>query len=210
MRSSLRRLLPASVLLCLNVMAVAADELPIPADEFVYCSTCHGVQLMGNPILEAPRLSGMAAWYVEQQMRSFKDGWRGTHDTDLAGRDMQPMAAALSDKQIREVAEYVSQTRSGPPETTLPGNVEKGRALYASCSACHGQKGEGVESLRGPALANLNDWYLVTQMQHFRDGSRGSHPEDRYGMQMRAPAQSMTDENAIMDVISYISTLRHE
>lgn len=210
MRSGLRKLLVASVLLCLNGVALAADELPIPADEFVYCSTCHGVQLMGNPILEAPRLSGMAAWYVEQQMRSFKDGWRGTHDTDLAGRDMQPMAAALSDKQIRQVAEYVSQTRSGPPEMTLAGDVAKGRTLYASCGACHGQYGEGVESLHSPALTGVNDWYLVTQMQHFRDGSRGSHPEDRYGQRMRAPAQLLTDDSAITDVVSYISTLRHK
>ena len=50
--------------LALTTLARAEGELPIPADEFVYCTVCHGVQLMGNPTIEAPRLSGMASSLV--------------------------------------------------------------------------------------------------------------------------------------------------
>jgi cytochrome c oxidase subunit 2 len=207
MGSGLKKLLLAPVLLCLGGIAGAEDELPIPADEFIYCSTCHGVQLMGNPILRAPRLSGMDAWYVEQQLHGYKDGWRGKDEKDPAGMDMQPMAAALSDQQIIDVAEYVALTRSPMPATTVAGDVDKGRALYASCRACHGQSGEGVESLGGPALTGIDDWYFITQMKNFRDGIRGSHPDDNYGRLMQNATRSLSDDDAIVDIVSYISTL---
>lgn len=199
----------AAVLLGLgSTMAAAEDELPIPADEFVYCTTCHGIQLMGNPIIKAPRLSGMDAWYVESQLQLFKKGRRGAHDADLIGMDMQPMAAALTDEQVSEAAKFVSATRSAAPARTVSGDIDKGRAIYRGCGACHGQSGEGNRALRGPQLNVTDDWYLVTQLQNYMNGSRGSHPDDTYGMQMRASVQILTDEDAIMDVVSYISTLQ--
>jgi len=199
----------AATLFCMNVgHVVADDDLPVPADELVYCSTCHGAQLMGNAVLKAPRLSGMEAWYIEQQMQSFKKGWRGTHEDDLIGMEMQPMAAVLSDGQISQSAEYVSMTRSELPPITVSGDAAKGRAIYPACGACHGRSGEGVAAVGGPELTASDDWYLVTQLQKFKDGSLGSQPGDTYGTQMRVAAQVLTDEEAIMDVVSYISTLR--
>lgn len=61
-----------------------------------------------------------------------------------------------------------------------------------------------------PKLTVANDWYLVTQLKNFRNGSRGSNPNDIYGMQMRASAQLLADDDAIMDVVSYISTLQDQ
>lgn len=191
-------------------LAVAAEpdeSLPVPADEFVYCTVCHGVQLMGNPIIKAPRLSGMDTWYVERQLMAFKNGWRGAHESDEIGMEMQPMAAVLSDEQIREAAEFVSKTRSPLPPVTVDGNVENGRARYMACAACHGIDGKGNAALGGPALTGQNDWYLVTQMENYRDGIRGSHPADVYGMQMRSAVQLLSDDQDIRDVVSYINTL---
>lgn len=211
MDNRIRVSLTASALFAaFTLTASAQDELPVPADEFVYCATCHGVQLMGNAILKAPRLSGMDAWYVEQQMQSFKKGWRGAHDADLPGMEMQPMAAALTDKQISESAKFVSATRSALPAATISGDVEKGEAIYSNCGTCHGQSGEGNRELRGSQLNVTEDWYLVAQLKNYINGSRGSHPDDRYGRQMRAYAQILTDDDAIADVVSYISTLNDE
>jgi len=187
--------------------AATADELPIPADEFVYCTTCHGVQLMGNEKIKAPRLSGMDTWYVEHQLQSFKKGWRGTHENDISGMEMQPMAAALNDEQISAAAGFTHLTQSPRPLETVSGNANKGRMHYATCGACHGVSGEGNQALGGPALTGLNDWYLLTQLMNFRDGSRGSHPDDTYGMQMRAAIQVLSDDAAMLDVVSYISSL---
>lgn len=199
----------AIILLCVSGAPVFAEnELPIPTDDLAYCSTCHGVQLMGNPILKAPRLSGMESWYIENQLQSFKKGWRGTHEGDVAGMEMRPMAAALSDEQINQAAEYVSATRSALPASSVVGDIDKGKVLFTTCSACHGQSAEGDPAFGSPMLTTVNDWYLVTQLKNFKSGIRGSRTGDIYGMQMRASTQLLTDEQAIMDVVSYISTLR--
>lgn len=197
------------MLLLASSALLADDELPIPADEYVYCTVCHGVQLMGNSVIRAPRLSEMEDWYVERQLQSFKKGWRGTHDADKAGIEMQPMAAALSDEQITEATSFVVKTRSDPPTETVRGGISRGRHLYTTCAACHGDEGQGNEALGGPALTNVNDWYLVTQLRNFKNGSRGAHPDDAYGNQMRAAAQILADDEAISDVVSYIATFEY-
>ena len=62
-----------------------------------------------------------------------------------------------------------------------------GERLYnVNCASCHGDKAQGNPALRGPALAGLDDAYLLRQLQHFRDGVRGAHPDDRDGAVMRA------------------------
>jgi len=202
--------LMAISVLALTTLAGAEDELPIPADEFVYCTVCHGVQLMGNPTIAAPRLSGMESWYVENQLRAFKKGWRGKHANDLNGMEMQPMAAALTDEQIKDVAAFVGATRSDAPPGTIDGDADKGRMHYSTCVACHGIRGEGNIALGSPALTGINDWYLVTQIRNFRDGTRGSYAGDTYGMQMRASARLLPDDEAIQDVVTYILTLQDQ
>ena len=183
------------------------ESLPVPADEFVYCTVCHGVQLIGNFIIEAPRLSEMESWYVERQLRAFKNGWRGTHDSDANGLEMRPMAATLSDEQIAEVAVYVNATRSELPPQTMVGDAENGEALYHSCAACHGAGAEGNLSLGAPALRGLNDWYLVRQMNNYRNGTRGGVSTDTYGVQMAAASALLEDDAAVRDVVNYITNL---
>ncbi len=201
-------MLTAVAMLALTSLVRAEDELPIPADEFVYCTVCHGVQMMGNSIIKAPRLSGMERWYVENQLHAFKKGWRGKHERDVVGMEMQPMAAALTDEQIKEVSAFVAATRSDRPAETINGDADKGKAHYSTCAACHGVNGEGNIALGSPALTAQNDWYLVRQLKYFRDGTRGGQAGDTYGMQMRASAGLLSDDQAINDVVKYISTLQ--
>jgi cytochrome c oxidase subunit 2 len=202
-------IIAAAVLLLASSASLADDELPIPADEYVYCTVCHGVQLMGNSVIRAPRLSEMEDWYVERQLQAFKKGWRGMHEADVAGIEMQPMAADLSSEQIAEVTAFVVKTRSDLPTDTVRGSISRGRHHYTTCAACHGEDGQGNQALGGPALTNVDDWYLVTQLQNFRNGSRGAHPDDSYGNQMRAAAQILADDEAVNDVVSYIATFKN-
>lgn len=198
----------AAILVAISQPAVAEDEYPVVAAEFVYCTTCHGAQLMGNSVIRAPRLSDMESWYAEMQLQAFKDGWRGTHEGDQIGMEMQPMAVPLTPDQIEAAAIFVAATISAPPEQTISGNTAKGRDLYAACAACHGEKGEGNQSLGGPALTGVNDWYVLEQLRKYRDGSRGSHPQDTFGIQMQAAAQILVSDEAARDVVAYINTLQ--
>lgn len=183
------------------------SDLIVAPDDLVFCTVCHGVQLMGNRNINAPRLSGMEAWYVEQQLHSFRNGWRGVHGEDLVGMEMRPMATVLTEKQIATAAEFVSMTRSPMPSRTVDGDVAAGQKHYTSCAVCHGVNAEGNEILGAPALSGLNDWYLVRQLQNYLSGVRGSDPADNYGMQMRASTQLLGDDQAIQDVVTYITTL---
>jgi cytochrome c oxidase subunit 2 len=164
--------------------------------------------MKGNPNIEAPRLSGMDRTYVERQLRAFRNGWRGAHENDLAGMEMRPMAAILSDAAIVAAASYVNAVSSEPPPRTIEGDAGRGETLYVSCAACHGADGEGVEALGGPALTGLNDWYLARQLENFKDGTRGSSPGDTHGAQMRAASATLRDDADIHDVVTYINSLQ--
>ena len=208
MRTGLIVLLTAIALFFVSPASAQIDG-PVATDDLVYCTTCHGIQLMGNPLIKAPRLSGMETWYVEQQLQNFKMKRRGLHQQDPFGYEMQPMAAALDDEQITAAAEFANQTRSPYPPITIAGDVDKGKAHYSTCAACHGVDGKGNEALGSPDLTVANDWYLVTQLQNFKNGSRGSDPGDSYGMQMRASTQLLADDQAILDVVAYINSLQN-
>ena len=205
------RSLLAALALGAAPFALAEDDedLVIAPEELVYCTVCHGVQLMGNRNINAPRLSGMESWYVVRQLEAFQKGWRGTHPDDLVGMEMRPMATALSDKQVTKAAEFASMTRSPAPIGSIEGDTAAGKTLYASCAACHGASAEGNEALGAPAMSGINDWYLVRQLENYRDGRRGVDPADTYGVQMRAATQLLGDDQAIADVVSYISTLNN-
>lgn len=185
----------------------SADEPVIPPDNLVYCTVCHGVQLKGNHVIQAPRLSGMESWYVQRQLMAFGRGWRGTHGQDVYGMEMWPMAPK-SPGGIRDAVDYVSATDSEPPPATITGDRENGEALYGTCAACHAADGSGVEALGAPALTVANDWYLVRQLENFKAGIRGGHPDDTFGAQMRAAAQVLSDDDAIRDVVAYINSLQ--
>src|SRR5690606_38290101 len=114
--------LPCLLLAVLCIAGAApgfAEDAPvIPPDEFVYCTVCHGVQMKGNRSIEAPRLSGMDAGYIERQLLAFKKGWRGTHENDIAGMEMRPMAAILEEREIAAAARYVNSVDSELPPAT--------------------------------------------------------------------------------------------
>ena len=88
------------------------------------------------------------------------------------------------------------------------GDPFKGKALYATCVACHGQDGEGLQATNSPRLAGLHDWYLLSQLQKFRSGLRGANPEDTFGAQMVPIAKALPNEQALLDVVAYIGTLK--
>lgn len=84
---------------------------------------------------------------------------------------------------------------------------EKGKALYQQCAVCHGQNGEGNESLNAPALAGQFDWYLTRQINNFANELRGAHEKDVLGMQMLALAKQLEPKSDVPQLITYIQSL---
>ena len=86
------------------------------------------------------------------------------------------------------------------------GDIQRGEQLYMTCTACHAGDGGGIQVNSTPRLVDQHDWYLVRQLKNFKKGLRGYAPDDMYGMQMRAIAEMLSDDD-MEAVVAYISTL---
>ena len=134
-------------------LAQAADDYSLVPDEFIYCTTCHGVELRGNVSVDAPRLNGMEGWYLKNQMLAFKKG----PARDPSGRSDRHGDAAPGSRPFGRTDRGrgrlchrpagAHQTPSSTPSTVMPA---RGETLYASCGACHGTAGEGNKSDERP------------------------------------------------------------
>ena len=123
---------------------------------------------------------------------------------------MRPMAISFhNDQDLQAVAGYVAAlNRPNAVATAAGGDAVKGQTLYATCTACHGPDGAGNEQLKAPPLKHATDWYLIAQLKKFKAGERGANPGDLEGAQMRPMAATLTDEQAIKDVVAHIMTLK--
>lgn len=178
------------------------------AARYAVCAACHGAQGEGNAALNAPKIAGQGAWYLRNALNSYKNGVRGADPGDTYGRQMAPMAATLiNDAAVENVIAYIQDFPDEPAPVTIEGDAESGSELYTTCAYCHGDAGQGIRAMNAPRLAGMTDWYIVRQLQNFKDGVRGAHPSDYYGFQMGFMARILRDEQAMNDLVAYINTL---
>jgi len=83
----------------------------------------------------------------------------------------------------------------------------EGAKLFATCVACHGNKGEGNPTLNSPAIAGLDAAYLERQLRNFRSNRRGTHKSDTLGAQMRVLSIAIGDDAAVTRLASYVASL---
>ena len=192
-----------------ETQSLAAPNLAAGQAQYAACAACHGQNGEGNQALNAPKLAGQQAWYIERQLNHFKVGARGG-EGDTNGAQMIAFANMLTtDDAVRNVAAYISSLPDTPAPTTVAGDIDNGYDIYdRNCAACHLDDGAGTWYTDAPKLAGMSDWYFVTQISNFRAGIRGLHSEDNFGEQMVSMATAMADAQEIADVAAYINTLR--
>lgn len=184
------------------------------ATKAALCAACHGAKgIAAAPVF--PNLAGQSATYLYVQLRAFKDGAR-------ANAVMQPLAKALTDQDMRNLAAHFA---------SLPGK-SAARAVQASsrgsllfhngdatqgvppCQGCHGIDGKGPRPDPGstapqpawstfPVLAGQNAPYVLAQLKAYRDGTRVGTSNDKV-MQGVAHNLSPADMQALA---GYVSTL---
>ena len=71
------------------------------------------------------------------------------------------------------------------------------------CTTCHGTDGRGNEGVRAPRIAGMESWYLKRQLENYRDGIRGAHPDDIEGLAMQPMAAKLTDAS-IRDIVEWV------
>jgi cytochrome c oxidase subunit 2 len=208
-----------------TVTIMAAADSPAAGLErgreiFQSCAICHGEEGHGRLVGEShfPAIAGLSAWYVEGQLAKFQAAERGGHADDKQGLMMRGMARSLADADDRKaVAAYVESLAVKPSEAIAGGNAERGKAIYgAVCFACHGDKMQGnpIAALHAPSPRPLEFWYMQEQLAKFKEGIRGSHPNDADGAKMApiirsvlpalAQQHGISADDAMKDVLTYI------
>lgn len=161
--------------------AVAASQESASADASAgqvaaaACFACHGNNGKSvNP--EWPNLAGQHANYLVDSLKAFKSK---TRVNDM----MSPMAAGLSDADIRNVSAFFAKSScsaTGGDKTKAA--LGKTKADEAGCAACHsagGLHGTGAAGISAspswPNLAGQNASYLTVALKAFKSGGR-NHP----------------------------------
>lgn len=189
--------------------AQAADDAR-GAEQFELCAQCHGTDGGGNQDFLAPAIAGLDQWYVEAQLQNFQNGLRGLHPEDVGGLRMYPMSRALrNEDDLKAVAAYVAGLPPAAPFPVLEGgDAARGAETYTKiCVTCHGPDGGGNQQLNAPRLRGASDWYLLSSLKKYKSGVRGSNPANVNAALMRGMSQTLTDEQAMKDVIAHIMSL---
>jgi cytochrome c553 len=155
------------------------------------CLHCHGAK-GPDPSAQPriPALAGQNLEYLVSQLREFK--WRDRIDPS---QTMNDIAIDLSEKEIREVAEYFASRDAhvGSGEPTLASGQRdlylRGKELAdRKCISCHrnAEYGNRPTSDLLPSLDGQSRIYLINQLIYFRNDQR-SNPL------MRALAQELSN-----------------
>jgi cytochrome c oxidase subunit 2 len=191
-----------TLLLMCSPASFAADGEKL----FAPCVACHGNKGEGNGALSAPAIAGQDAAYLERQLRNFRNRRRGADKSDALVAQMQAAAMALGDDAaVAKIATYVAKLPKTVNTAPAPGNLHNGNNLYqGKCGACHGGTAEGNPALKAPRLAGLDAAYIKRQFAQFRDGVRGTDPQDTPGRQMAMMAKTLGTERDLDDIIAFI------
>jgi len=128
------------------------------------CASCHGAKGI-SPNDTWPNLAGQHAAYLARILGAYKSG-------DQKDVVMTPMAQALSDADVRNLAAYYgSLSCKGAAGKTQIGDAAAGKTLAKNCAACHGETGV-ASNPAWPTLAGQKPGYLVNVLKAFRAGLR--------------------------------------
>ncbi|BAZ93701.1 cytochrome c553 [Thiohalobacter thiocyanaticus] len=161
------------------------------------CVSCHGADGEGNPAAGFPRLAGLSDKYLSKQLRDYRQGTR-------SNPVMQPIAAALEQQQLLDVAAYYAgQVPTNTADDAAPPDGGRKLALRGdwdntipACVSCHGPGGHGVDPYF-PALAGQHASYIQSQLEAWRKGSRHNDTNDL--MRVVAERLSQTQIQAVSE-----------
>lgn len=159
------------------------------------CAICHGPT--GVSRADSPNLAGQYPSVVYKELLDFQSGAR-TNAT------MAPLAANLSDQDMRDLAAYYAYLPRFPaPERAqapVPKIVSEGAPMrnIPPCGACHGTLDVKTAS---PWLGGQPAAYIRSQLLAFASGARRNDVHE----QMRNIARNMTPEE-IDEAVNYFGS----
>ncbi|SEL87613.1 Cytochrome c553 [Colwellia chukchiensis] len=183
--------------------AAITDEVIAGKAKAATCAACHGND--GNsPVAIYPKLAGQNAQYLVKQLQEFKSGAR--KDPVMA-----PMAAALSDQDMQEIASYFAAQKlvtADLPSSDIGKKIYFGgdvsiKGKVTACVACHGVNGKGMPNAGFPAIAGQNEAYLKAQLLKFKQGQR----DNDYNTMMQSVTSSLSASD-IDELAKYMAAMK--
>jgi cytochrome c553 len=156
--------------------------------------------------VNAPRIAGQTAHYIESQLRDFASGARenlvmGGIAKSLSDADRVKVAAYYGSLPVPSIAQDTVPSAAAAArghELALQGSEAK---RVQACNNCHGPGGRGVPS-SAPYLAGQMASYLAGQLKSWQQGTRRNDA----GKQMASVAARL-DDTDIEAVTAYYASL---
>lgn len=155
------------------------------------CDRCHGTVTAPAVSSNVPRLGGQSREYLLRALWEYRD------DRRQSGF-MEPVAVALRESQLAELADYYAGLQEPPHTATSKGDVQLGRELalrgdpprkVPPCLSCHGEpRRRDVPSLAGQAAS-----YIEQQLSLWRAGGR---QQTHHGQLMAQVAKRLSSQQA--------------
>jgi cytochrome c553 len=181
---------------------------PAEAAVAASCARCHGEDGRGRGLAAFPRLAGQRREYLLGALEAY------ARDERHSGT-MQAVAAELSPKTMRELADHYARVATGSPggseSPAAAAAIERGREIATRgiprqgvpiCMDCHGPTTRPSNPAY-PALAGQYADYLVLQLELFTGGRRGGSTHARL---MDHVAPHLTPEQ-MRDVAAFYASL---
>ena len=165
-----RAVLPLGLLVSLVPPALGAGDVEAGRVRAQGCTGCHGAQGVAT-MPGVPSLAGQTDMFLQWQLVFFRSGRR-------ANPIMGPMAAGLSDEDIKNIGAYfASLPKFGRTEPAAPDNPDlsaKGQAAAArfGCASCHMDDFNGKKA--AAAISDQREDYLVHALTDYREAARPS------------------------------------
>lgn len=183
--------------------------------EAAICFGCHGAH--GAPVAPLfPRLAGQRADYLYHRLLSFRHA--DPKDPYYSKSPMTPVAAKLSDAEMRNLAAYFAAQRPAPSNA---GGAEptatRGEVLFLHgdpargippCQGCHGPDANGTQMigrqyLAYPSLRGQPAPYLTMRLTSYRAGL----PADSSNTFIMADVAHSLDDESIQALAAWLSSL---
>ncbi len=135
----------------------------------VQCSACHGIT--GDGI--NGKAADLAVWGSEEGIYSeIINGSKGLE------YPMGEMPAGMADEEgAKAIAAYIAKEISGIKKTKNENLVASGKELFATCAACHGEDGKGMEGM-SPDLSKYGTASFIEDvLQRGKKGAIGTMPK---------------------------------
>ena len=158
----------AALALAIAAAPVVAADLSAAAGKAESCAACHGAAGVSN-LPQTPSLAAQPEGFLQWQLVYFRGGRRKSPV-------MQPIAAALSDDDIRNLAAHFAQQKPPPPEAVGSAvaaamhAVGQRLAQRHRCASCHTDDYSGTQAT--PRLAGQREDYLLKALREFKSGAR--------------------------------------